>query len=63
MPQDLEVYSAIDDEGNGYNLVSYSPVIGYTEYDIRGYTDSVFFEDNKEDMLFDISEYKQIVVL
>ena len=43
----LEVITAIDDEGNGYNPVQYGPSIGV--YDDSEFSDKACMEENYED--------------
>lgn len=42
---DMEVVTSIDDEGNGFNRVSYTPCIGRYDSDDRDFTN----KDNDED--------------
>ena len=60
----LEVYSAIDDEGNGYNKLYYSPTIYYREKSATNSqldSDSVRGADDMEDE--DEKDFVKIVII
>lgn len=61
---ELEVYTAIDAEGNGYNSVHYTPGIMFTPIEDKPYRlDEVFDEDDIEDSGYELDELMQIVVI
>lgn len=61
---DLEVYTAIDDEGNGYNEMYFEPTVMLMRYDGR---DAEMYSTEDLDDLeadgVDISELVEVVVL
>lgn len=55
LPQDAEVYTASDEEGNSYNQTYYDPTVFYKYYETG---DIVGYEDLDEDQ-----DYEEVVVI
>ncbi len=61
---ELEVYTAIDAEGNGYNSLYYTPGIMFAPKFPNMYRlDEVFDEDDIEDSGYELEELTRIVVI
>lgn len=59
---DLPLYTADDDEGNGYTAVSYMPSVYYVE-ELRGRLDGIIGQDDKEDVEKDLGRPLQPILV
>ena len=64
-PPEMEVWTAIDDEGNGYNELSYDPTVMVTPIDSKYRTDEMLNDDpgELEESGYDPDELKRVIVL
>lgn len=60
---ELECFVAIDDEGNGYNKVHYSPDVFYVEKDINNFADYVLEEADFNGDDYDKQDFEKIILL
>jgi hypothetical protein len=64
-PPEMEVWTAIDAEGNGYNEMYYEPTVMVTPLDSKYSTDQMYNDEpgELEDCGLDPDEIKRVLVL